>query len=228
MNETPIESQTVTADAGQAAAPADAVDIQLRPATTADVRSLATVLAEAFYEDPIFNWLMPDDASRLARSRRFFAIGLRHMALARGRVWTSNDLLGAALSMPPGAWRVPPRAALLQGTCFGRRFARGGRLLAAMEYRHTRRPHYYFVDIGVTPHAQGWGLGSALMRPTLDRCDREGLPAYLEASSERNAALYERLGFRITRELRVAGSPPLRLMLRPPQPTSPEVESGLS
>lgn len=60
------------------------------------------------------------------------------------------------------------------------------------------------------------GLGSALMRPTLERCDREGLPAYLEASSERNAALYERLGFELIRELRVAGSPPLRLMARPP------------
>jgi ribosomal protein S18 acetylase RimI-like enzyme len=209
VNESVVESQAVTADA---------VDMQLRPAIADDVHRLKATLAEAFHEDPIFNWLMPDDASRLARSRRFFAIGLRHMALARGRVWTSNDLLGAALSMPPGAWRVPPRTTLLQGTCFGRRLGKAGRLLATMEYRHPREPHYYFLDIGVAPYAQGKGLGSALMRPTLDRCDREGLPAYLEASSERNAALYERLGFRITRELRVAGSPPLRLMLRPPDP----------
>jgi hypothetical protein len=33
------------------------------------------------------------------------------------------------------------------------------------------------------------------MRPTLDRCDADGVSAYLEASSERSAALYERLGF---------------------------------
>lgn len=65
---------------------------------------------------------------------------------------------------------------------------------------------------------QGRGLGGALMRPMLERCDREGLPAYLEASSERSAALYERLGFQIIDELRVADSPPLRLMLRPPGP----------
>jgi hypothetical protein len=57
------------------------------------------------------------------------------------------------------------------------------------------------------------------MRPTLERCDREGLPAYVEASSERNAALYERLGFKLIRELRVGGSPPLRLMLRPSTPS---------
>jgi GNAT superfamily N-acetyltransferase len=208
MGESPVDSQEVIADA---------LDIQLRPAAAADVRSLATILAEAFYEDPIFNWLMPDDAPRLARSRRFFAIGRRHMALAHGRVWTSNDRLGAALSMPPGAWRVPPRATPLQGTCFGRHLAKAGRLLAATEYRHLRAPNYYFVDIRVTPRAQGRGLGTELMRPTLERCDEKGLPAYLdEVSSERNAALYERLGFRITSELRVAGSPPLRLMRRPP------------
>ncbi|HEY5344323.1 MAG TPA: hypothetical protein VIJ66_11785 [Solirubrobacteraceae bacterium] len=84
VNESAVESQAVTAGA---------VDMQLRPATADDVHRLKGTLAEAFYEDPIFNWLMPDDASRLARSRRFFAIGLRHMALARGRVWTSNARL---------------------------------------------------------------------------------------------------------------------------------------
>ncbi|HEY2718420.1 MAG TPA: GNAT family N-acetyltransferase, partial [Solirubrobacteraceae bacterium] len=91
-------------------------------------------------------------------------------------------------------------------------------LLAAVERRHLRGAHYYFANIGVAPEAQGQGLGSKLMRPTLDRCDEQGLPAYLEATSERNAALYERLGFQCTEVLRFAGSPPLRLMLRPPRP----------
>ena len=69
-----------------------------------------------------------------------------------------------------------------------------------------REPHYYFADIGVAPRVQGTGIGSALMRPTLERCDAQGLSAYLEASSERNAALYERLGFRLIRELRIAAA----------------------
>lgn len=192
-------------------------DPRLRPATAEDTHDLKNTLAEAFYEDPVLGWLMPDDSKRLARLRRFFAIELRHVVLPRGRVWTTGDLSGAALSLPPDAWRVPPRATLLEGTAFGVHLARAARLGAAMERRHVREPHYYVRDIGVHPDMQGKGLGSALLRPTLDRCDREGLPAYLESSSERNAALYERLGFRLTAELRVAGSPPLRLMLRPPQ-----------
>jgi ribosomal protein S18 acetylase RimI-like enzyme len=202
------------------AAQGQQADVQLRTATADDVHRLTIALAEAFYEDPIFSWLMPDDRSRLARLRRFYAIELRHVALTRGCAWTSSDLVGAAISTPPGAWRVPPRAMLLQGALFGVHLPRAARLLPSVELRHVREPHYYFPCIGVAPEAQGRGLGSRLMRSTLDRCDLEGLPAYLEASSERSAALYDRLGFRTTSELRVAGSPPLRLMLRPPRPST--------
>jgi GNAT superfamily N-acetyltransferase len=191
----------------------------LRTATADDVPRLKAVMAEAFFEDPVIGWLMPDDSKRLARLRRFFAIELRHMALARGRVWTTNDLAGAALTTPPGSWRVPLRATLLEGSAFGIHVSRAARLGAAMEWRHMREGHYYVRDVGVLPDAQGKGLGSRLMRPTLERCDREGLPAYLEASSEHSAALYERLGFHLTSELRVGGGPPLRLMLRPPHPS---------
>jgi GNAT superfamily N-acetyltransferase len=188
----------------------------LRRASTQDIRALKAVLAEAFFEDPILAWLMPQDSKRLARLRRYFAIELRHLALPRGRVWTTSDLAGAALSLPPGAWRSPLRVTLLEGSAFGVHLSRAARLGAAIEWRHLRGAHYYVRDVGVLPSMQGHGLGSALLRPTLERCDREGLPAYLEASSERSAALYERLGFQITRELRVGGSPPLRLMVRPP------------
>ncbi|MFZ1155367.1 MAG: GNAT family N-acetyltransferase [Solirubrobacteraceae bacterium] len=182
-----------------------------------DARRLTERLAEAFLEDPIFSWLMPDESSRSARLRRFFGIELRRLVLPRGHAWTSSGLTGAALSLPPGSWSTPPHIALLQGGCFGFHLHRAAGLLALIEWRHLRGPHYYFAYIGVAPAAQGQGLGSRLMRPTLDRCDEEQLPAYLEASSERNAVLYERLGFELKREVRFAGSPPLRLMVRPPQ-----------
>jgi ribosomal protein S18 acetylase RimI-like enzyme len=188
----------------------------LRHATAQDIHSLKKVLAEAFFDDPVLGWLMPEDNKRLGRLRRYFGIELRHLALARGRVWTTSDLAGAALSLPPGRWRSPLSVTLREGSAFGLRVSRAARLGAAIEWRHLRGPHYYVRDIGVLPNMQGRGLGSALMRPTLERCDRESLPAYIEASSERSAALYERLGFQHTRELRVGGSPPLWLMLRPP------------
>lgn len=197
-------------------------DQGLRQATAEDIPRLESVMAEAFHDDPIIGWLMPNERKRRARLRRFFSIELRHMALPRGQVWATRDLTGVALIMPPGRWRVPLRATLLEGSAFGGRLGRAARLGAAMEWRHAREvrePHYYVRDVGVLPEMQGRGLGSALMGPTLERCDRGGLPVYLEASSERSAALYERLGFELIDELRVAGSPPLRLMLRPPFPS---------
>jgi GNAT superfamily N-acetyltransferase len=198
------------------------VDLQLRQGTAQDIQRLMTVLAESFFEDPIFGWLMPEDSKRLTRLRRYFGIELRHFALPRGRVWTTSDLAGAALTLPPGAWRAPLLTTLMEGSAFGIHLSRAARIGAAIEWRHTRKPrepHYYVRDIGVHPSMQGKGLGSALLDPTLERCDRECVPAYLEASSERNAALYERHGFRLVEELRVGGSPPLRLMLRPASQT---------
>ncbi len=165
----------------------------------------------------MFSWLMPNERSRFGRLRRFFAFELRHLVLTRGAAWTVEDLCGAALVLPPKAWSTPPRLVMLQGLCFGPRVDRPAGLLAQIERRHLREPHYYFAYIGVAPVAQGQGLGSRLMGPTLERCDADGLPAYLEASSERNAALYERLGFEPQREVRFAGSPPLRLMVRHPK-----------
>lgn len=202
-----------------AAARDPSVAAGLRPATEEDAARLGAVMASAFHDDPVLGWLLPDARRRPARLRRFFGVELRHLALPRGRVWTTGELSGAALVLPPGRWRVPPRATLLEGRAFGASLGRAARLGLAMERRHARNmrgPHYYVRDVGVLPEMQGRGLGSALLAPTLERCDREGLPAYLEASSERSAALYERLGFEHVSELSVAGSPTLWLMLRPP------------
>jgi hypothetical protein len=55
------------------------------------------------------------------------------------------------------------------------------------------------------------------MRPVLERCDRDRVPAYLEASSPRNRALYERHGFEVMEECRYADDgPPLWRMWREP------------
>jgi ribosomal protein S18 acetylase RimI-like enzyme len=189
--------------------------IGIRVAGRGDVERLSVALAAAFHDDPVFGWLMPDARKRPARLRRFFGVELRRLVLVRGFAQTTDELSGAALTLPPGKWSSPPLVAALQGPPFGARMPSAGWLLAMMERRHLREPHYYLPYIGVAPRAQGRGLGTALMRPTLERCDAEGLPAYLEATSKRNALLYERLGFEHRGELRVGSSPPLMLMVRP-------------
>jgi ribosomal protein S18 acetylase RimI-like enzyme len=192
----------------------------VRRASAADVGSLARVLADAFYDDPIWNWLIPSDHARLAGLRRLFSVQLQIQGLAVGSVWTTSELSGAVIATPPEKWRLPARAMLRNSSAyirtFGVHFPRNLIYLLRMERRHVSGPHHYVPTIGVAPACQGKGLGTALMRPTLDLCDAQQLPAYIEASNERSAALYERLGFVVTGEMRLRDSPPMRLMLRRP------------
>jgi ribosomal protein S18 acetylase RimI-like enzyme len=90
---------------------------------------------------------------------------------------------------------------------FGARLPLAMALITLMEHPHLREPHVYIPYLGVAPRSQGQGLGTALLRGTLDRCDGKRLPAYLEATSERNVALYERLGFRHLSEFKLGSSP---------------------
>ena len=75
------------------------------------------------------------------------------------------------------------------------------RLSEVIERAHPRDPHYYLAVLGTDPDEQGRGIGSALIQPVLETCDRDEVPAYLESSKERNIDFYARHGFRVTDEL---------------------------
>lgn len=185
---------------------------------------VSVALAEAFQDDPVMGWLLPDADRRRDALRRFFALETRHVALPHGDSVAADGpegTLGAALVLPPGRWRMPLRAQAAHAPeflrIFGRRLPHALGLLSSIERRHPRRPHHYLAYLGVTPAAQGLGVGTRLLESLVERCDRERLPAYLEASCPRNAELYRRMGFVGTEVIRPFGAPPMELMLREPR-----------
>ena len=189
---------------------------------SADIPAVSRALAEAFEDDPHFRWIVRDDRTRLQRLERGFSVFTERIWLPPDAAYTHERLIGAALWMPPRAWHVGPLAQLrlAPGTirALGGHSLRLVKALNFIERKHPRSPdHWYLPIIGVARAWQGRGFGSALLRPMLERCDRERMPAYLEASTPRNRALYERHGFQVMEECRYAtDGPPLWTMWREP------------
>ena len=192
----------------------------VRKASAEDAPRLADVLARAFQDDPGWSHLLPDPSDRTRRLRLFFETELSGIALAQGLVWTTEEVVGAAVWAPPEGWRVPITATLRETPpmvrVFGRHLPLALRSRLRMEGRHPRKPpHWYLAFMGVAPEWQGRGLGTALMQPALEILDAAGTPAYLESSTPRSRALYQRNGFEVTGEFNLpSAGPPLWQMWR--------------
>ncbi len=194
---------------------------EVREADPADVAGISRALGAAFADDPVMSWLINDAARRPGVLAGNFRLLLEEIWLEHEATYTTVGTAGAAIWDPPGKWSVsiPRQIGLLPRALrvWGRRLPRALLTLAKLERGHPTRSHYYLAVLGVEPESQGRGLGSALMFPILHRCDADGVPAYLEASSPRNRALYELHGFEVTREFQVgSGAPPVWGMWRDP------------
>jgi GNAT superfamily N-acetyltransferase len=192
----------------------------VRPVRDGDVDRLAVALARAFHDDPVTRWVYADDGRRPHWTTRFFAWQVRRL-MGQDVSWTTADGAGgAALWALPGRWRESPgdTVALLRLTLLGvlPRLPRVLRGLGQVELRHPSERHLYLAVLGVDPDRQGQGVGSQLIRPGLDLCDRERLPAYLETGKEANLAFYGRHGFQVLERLDLPKGPPVWFLWREP------------
>jgi len=178
--------------------------------------------AQAFYEDPVMEWFLPDESQRMRRGERMFeSIFLKRVCLPHDETYTTESIVGGALWMPPGKWklRLLDNLRLLphMAAAWGRNLPRALRSLSYLDSKHPHAPHYYLFILGVEPEWQGKGIGTSLMQPILERCEAERMPAYLEATTPRNRELYRRNGFEVVKEIELpGGGPPLWRMWREP------------
>jgi len=203
--------------------PADSPAL-VRPATQADVPVLAAILARAFDDDPPLMWLLPDPATRLDRVTRMFATVIGIESLRYGGVdvvCVGGKILGGAIWLPPGhpraGFREQIRAVPNHVRVLAAALVRAARYGRALEGAHPKEPHWYLKAVGIDPAWQGLGLASLLLRSRLNRCDRDGQSAYLEAGKPDGVPMYEHFGFRRMGNLGMPeGAPLMTAMWRTP------------
>ena len=174
------------------------------------------VMARAFQDDAGWKYLIPDASRRLHLLPSFFGIVVRY-SLLYGEVYTTSSVEGVACWLPPGNTspifsrlvRLGFRHALSGfelGWAGFRRYVSMETYDGTVHQRFVPGKHWYLWALGVEPAYQGQGIGGMLMQPVLRQAEAEGLPCYLETSTEKNVAFYGKRGFTVVNEGIVPGS----------------------
>jgi ribosomal protein S18 acetylase RimI-like enzyme len=180
------------------------------------MEAVARDLAAAFAVDPVFAWFSRDDGRRDIARATFFHYLLSERVIGVGEVQRPCTGGAAAVWMPseslgPSSMLKELRALpVLLGLTGWSRFVRLLQLREAMDRHHPMdRPHAYLFFLGVTPEAQGHGVGSRLLKAKTDHLDAVRRPAFLETATARNVDFYRRHGFEVVAEYRPAPDGPV-------------------
>ena len=167
-------------------------------AGAAEAGVLAQVIADAFTVLDVSQWLVPDPGLRRMILPGYFALLVEH-ALAEGLVLTTPDREAAALWLPvaaagPGEPAEGYRARLAAMT--GPHLDRFEVLDEAFDLHHpVGVPHEHLAILAVHPDRQRLGIGTALLNAHHAILDKNGTPAYLEASDPAKRDIYLKHGY---------------------------------
>lgn len=170
--------------------------------------SLSTpALADALIVDPFYLAISVDFEHDMAQRKAVLAAYFGYSmdeAARTGRCLVPDDpTLGAAAWLLPRADDVDAaesaaKQAFLEGALGPRGLDNYHRIV---DFMSARAPAvvppgaWYLSILGVSPAAQGRGIGARLLAPTLAEADAAGAPCFLETFTPPSVGFYERLGF---------------------------------
>lgn len=195
-------------------------DLGIHPVAPAELSAVAATVTAAFIDDPVTVWLLPDERRRVELAHPLFELYI-DAYLPFGETYRTANGEGAAVWAPPGAEPFDGEQEEQFGAALaelvGPDIERFGQLAELFARYHPNEPLYYCQFLATVPAFQGHGIGSAFLRDMLARADRERMPAYHEATTPRNRALYERHGYITLGELELPAGPTLWRMWRDPR-----------
>ncbi len=195
----------------------------------AHVDDAARILTRAFFDYPMWTWILPDEAHRREALPAVMRASVR-WGLLMGQTFGLGDPLHAvAIWAPPGMadTDIDPDGALTGWTeCVAplgeEAMSKFETFVAAQRpFRDTMIPAggWYLPWLGVDPAGQRAGAGAALLRHMFGRLDAEARAVYLETEKAANVPYYEGHGFRLVHEGTIPeGGPQFWCMLREAPP----------
>ncbi|MEN0086359.1 MAG: GNAT family N-acetyltransferase [Leifsonia sp.] len=179
--------------------------MQSRPAEPQDAAAIATTIALAFRDDPVWGPALEaadGGTGHLESFWRFFVDGAVPHGFVRLVDGPDGEVATVAVWLPPGVPELTETQetavdALMERTLTPERFEAYQRLWERFEQTHPHEPpHRYLSLLATHPAHRGRGIGQALLAETLTRSDEQGIPAYLESTNPANDHRYRRAGFR--------------------------------
>ena len=180
-----------------------------------DVANAAKVLVRSFPDDPMMRYVFLGEPQAERKMFLLFQVIVRY-GLMYGEVYaSSSNMEGVAI------WHTSDNniwdAAKLEKCGFNEFTSQVSpavieRIVSLDEFATSRKKlkvpfeHWYLAFIGVDPEYHGKGFASALIKPMLERIKREDIPCYLETATEKNAAIYRHLGFKLIEKAPVPGT----------------------
>lgn len=176
--------------------------LTVRRARTADRDAVIEACARAAVDEAVSAWVL--EGHPVVEFQAVHVPVLIDKALEQDEIWVAgadNQIWTVSLwqhvtslaRFTEDAVQMREQAAAMPDA---RVFQRASYVMDLLERTHPREfPHSYLQLIVTVPEHRGHGAGAAIIADRLKSVSDAGLPAFLEASTERSARLYTRLGF---------------------------------
>ena len=197
---------------------------ELRLLRKGEEDNLGRTMSTAFFDDPLMEFMVPDESKRLEIGNWFMSKGIGYCA-KWGEVYTDDDFTGGSAWLTPGNTKMTTmrilRAGLWQmpfkiGLGGFSRFNKLDSVASAIHKKHVPGDHWYLLILGTHPERQGTGIGTAAIEAGAAKAAQAGLPVYLETMTESNVGYYTKRDFKVAEEFVIDGKVKTWAMVRQP------------
>jgi ribosomal protein S18 acetylase RimI-like enzyme len=174
--------------------------------TKRDVGKAIATMVQAFIDDPLSSYFVPEKESRFRVLPKFFNYRIKNGLLDGKVLATSENIEGAVILTQSEyngfSWLRDIRTGGLgffrvAGSEVVNRMRKMESFIVGKRRECISEPHWYLGSLAVHPDYQGKGFASKLVRPVLEMCSSQNIDCVLETQDEDLVLIYKHYGFEV-------------------------------